>query len=224
MKTARLLSLLMGLGALTQGVGFAELSTQAAPKAPAQKVEADEKHSGKGEKEKENQTHGKTDAPGTGPSGEKQENHKANSQASGQPANKTDEKHSTMERSKARETNAHQPVAASHGPNASHASIHPPAAKAAGNIPNKVTPGNVIAQHPAGMSKPSGTANSGIVAKKTGNISTRPAAFSANKLPTTPTANTSRGRVPGLAAIGGPAKSSVGNTAAIGGTGIKSRP
>jgi len=220
MKTARLLSLLMGLGAMTQGVSFAEPSTQAAPKAPAQKVEADDIHSGKGG----NQTHSKIEAPGTGHSGEQQENHKANPQASGHPADKTDEKRSAVESPKAREANTHQPGAASHGPNAGHASLHTSGAKTTGNIPNKVTPGNAVAQHPAGMSKPAGTANGGIVAKKTENISTRPATLSANKLPISPTVNTARGRVPALATVGGPAKPSVANTAAISGTGIKFKP
>ena len=215
MKTARLLTLLMGLGALTQGVSFAESSTQAAPKAPAQKVEADGNHSGKGEKE--NQTRDKTESPAAGHSGEKQEGHKASSQTSGHPNNKPADKHTTAERPQGH-------GAITHGSTTGHASGLPSSGKTAGNVPSKVTPGNAVVQHPPGSSKPVGTANGGPMAKKTENISGRPAAASANKLPTTPSVNAERGRVPGLATIGGPAKPSAGNTAAISGTGIKSRP
>lgn len=210
MKTARVILLLLALGVLTPRTGFAGPSTETAPKAPAQKG-ADEAHSGKDE----GRTHDKAGAPVTGHSTEKPENHQASPQPSGHPASKTDEKPSAIHDAK-----THPQATASHRPNTSLTSGQKPGA----NSPNKVSSGNAIVQHPAGLNKPVATANSGLVAKKTGNASTRPVALSANKLPTSPSVNPGRGRAPLLAAIGGPAKPSVGNTAVISGTGIRTRP
>jgi hypothetical protein len=213
MKTARLLSLLMGLGVLAQGVSFAEPATEAAPKAPAQRAALDDNHSGKGDEGKQDQ--GRKEAPVAGAAGEKQEGPKASPQAAGHSIKKPKEKHTPKENAKDKGASTHQPVTAAHGPAMSHAT---------GNVPNKVTTGNAVAQNQTGLSKPAGTANSGVMAKKTGNTSVQPVASSANKLPTSPSANAGRGQVPRLTAIGGPAKPTTGSTAAIGGTVTKYRP
>lgn len=222
MKTARFIFLIIGLGVLARGVSFAEPSAQGAPKAPAQKTDAGENHPGKDRKE--DQSHGKTEAPGSGHSGDTQENHKTNPQPSKHPADKTDEKHSTVEKPMTHEAKTHPQTPASHGPNASRTSGISSGQKVGGNISHTVTPGNSMAQHPAGASKPASTVISGAITKKPANTPAQPAALSANKLPTSPTVNTGRSSTPVLATIGGPAKPGAGSTAAISGTAIRIRP
>jgi hypothetical protein len=214
MKTSRCFFLIVSLGVSTQGLSFAETSTEATPKATSQNV-ANEAH-GK-------QSGHEAKAQDTGSSGGKRENSKDDAKSTAHSTAVPDEGYTAGNRQ------FHGPHLRPTGNTRSASGRIPgssvkPGGTSVLNVPNRTGVGNVGNQSRASLNKPGGGVNGPSGAKKGQNFSALTVVpQSAGKLPTAPALNAAHGRVAGLATIGGPVTSKTGNTAVINGTGTKHR-
>lgn len=217
MKTTRCLFLLISLGVMTQGLSVAQPSTPAAPKASSPATAAAGKEPG-------NQARSPSEQSNAGSSGKKQEGGAVNPNAAGHSAARPDDNRAAAGNNSSRRLDARQPENVPHELKPPPNNRLPLLEKPAGNGRNRTTVGNATGLPQAALNKSASAANNGLMVKKAGNFSSQPVSPSAGRLPTSPSIKAVQGRVPGLAAIGGAAKPTAGNTAAISGTVTKYRP